>query len=304
VAPEDGEPVGPAPVRVTDPDVWWTFDRIQSTMDELERDCGAKVETYGSTCFGRSLRAARLGAKGRCIALVGLIHAGESGPELVLPAARKLAEENADLLQRVGIAVLPVVNADERERLAFGCSWYLRVNSAGVDLNRNFPAGWEEVHYGYGLISSDPDAGTYRGPAPLSEPEARAVEAFMKANRPEAMFAYHWLASITGAGLLGPTMAEGDEAYLNSCKRMSTAYGRGFHDDPEREHGFGLGTTGGSLPTWCYREFNIPAFDLESSGSFEGENAARKGLTTAEMVREYSERHYNAIRAVLEELAA
>lgn len=38
----------------------------------------------------------------------------------------------------------------------------------GVDLNRNYPVGWENA-------ASDPSSSVYRGPAPFSEPETQAI---------------------------------------------------------------------------------------------------------------------------------
>lgn len=48
-------------------------------------------------------------------------------------------------------------------------------NCYGVDLNRNFEAG---PHGGVGS-SSDPCSDTYCGPAPFSEPETAALDAYM-----------------------------------------------------------------------------------------------------------------------------
>jgi protein MpaA len=58
-----------------------------------------------------------------------------------------------------------------------------RQNADGVDLNRNWPAGW--VHNGR------PWDGYYSGPRPLSEPETRAMRRFIMRVRPALTIWYH-----------------------------------------------------------------------------------------------------------------
>jgi protein MpaA len=56
-------------------------------------------------------------------------------------------------------------------------------NARGVDLNRNWPTAW--VHKGR------PWDGYYSGPRPLSEPENRAMRAFILRVRPALTIWYH-----------------------------------------------------------------------------------------------------------------
>ncbi len=160
--------------------------------------------------------------------LIGVIHGGESGAELMLPAIEGVLKQHDDLLDEVSIAAIPVVNVDERERLVNGVPWYLRTNANGVDLNRNFPADWDMVEYGYGLDSSDPDSGTYRGPSPASEPETKAVMAFLQERLLQAVYAFHCLASICGMVFLAPKCGAEDTVYAETCKAYATAYGSGM----------------------------------------------------------------------------
>jgi protein MpaA len=58
-----------------------------------------------------------------------------------------------------------------------------RLNGRGVDLNRNFPAGWKPIGE-----RGDPQ---YSGPQPLSEPEARLATRIVRRLRPEVTIWFH-----------------------------------------------------------------------------------------------------------------
>jgi len=58
-----------------------------------------------------------------------------------------------------------------------------RLNGRGVDLNRNFPAGWMPIG-----SRGDPQ---FSGPKPLSEPEARLATRIVRRLRPEVTIWFH-----------------------------------------------------------------------------------------------------------------
>ena len=293
-------PTGPVAVRVRDHRIWWPHEEVTSRLAAIAQahPALAAIAQYGTTVGGHALPGLMVGNRDRCIALVGTIHAGESGPELLIPAVERLLVENAALLARVGIAILPNVNVDERERLVRGCPWYLRTNARGVDINRNFDADWEHVETNYGFVSSDPDALTYRGPQPDSEPETRAVVSFLKAVAPRAVLSYHNLASITGAILLAPCVAAQDVDYVDACQRLTEPFIAAFYPEERWRAGLRFGTTAGSLPAYVYRTLRVPGFDLEADGNPDGQ-PAHIDKTTPEILATYQERHYQGLVALL-----
>lgn len=63
-----------------------------------------------------------------------------------------------------------------------------RANAHGVDLNRNFPVNWQKDWPRSGCWQLRPITA---GEAPASEPETRALMAFIRANPIEALISYH-----------------------------------------------------------------------------------------------------------------
>ena len=297
---------GPATVRVRDPQIWWPWNEIDRRLEKLAANHpqDAELLPVGHTAHNRPLRALRAGRRDYALVLIGAVHPGESGPELMLPAVEHLLDRRTELLERVGLAVLPSVCADERERLALGYPPYLRVNSNGVDLNRNFPSNWEAVDYLYGMVSDDPDSITYRGPAPASEPETQAVMALCEQVTPAAVLSYHHLGSLAGSRFVISSAAADDKEHFAFCTALNRAYRRGMAPDDldERPVVLHSGCTGGSLPTWAYDLYHVPACDLESDGSPACVRSRTDQATSSDMV-EQQQKHLAGLTAVLELLA-
>lgn len=296
--------VGPICVRLRDPHIWWPVERIDSEMRRLTERFPSRVrmEQYGETAQGRELYGLQVGSTDRCVALIGLIHAGESGPELWLPAAERLLEEQSDLLDQVGLAILPVVNKDERSRQVEGYPPYLRTNARGVDLNRNFPASWEVVSHMYQLSSAEPDSVTYRGRYAASEPETRAVMAFADQVRPQLVLSSHALSSLCSPHFLTTTSARRDERILSDCRVWLSEYREGFYERAsEQDYTPVYACTEGSLTTWLYEALGIIGFDVEFSGADEIE-IIREERTTRELLARYQQRHYEGLKAMLEQI--
>lgn len=87
------------------------------------------------------------------------------------------------------IYVIPMFNVDGNNKM-WNSDKMWRKNTRGgygVDLNRNYPAGWDKCNGSSGWRSSQ----TYRGPKPASEPETQAMMAFIKQIRPVFDISYH-----------------------------------------------------------------------------------------------------------------
>jgi len=120
----------------------------------------------GHSVNGRPIVARMLlrGTARRSVLVVGSIAGDEPGG---IAVTRLLASEPA--VEGVRLWLIPDMNPD-------GAARGTRDNADGVDLNRNFPFRWRHL--------GTPGSRFYSGPKPSSEPESRAVEAFIRRTRP------------------------------------------------------------------------------------------------------------------------
>jgi protein MpaA len=100
----------------------------------------------------------------RSVLVVGSIAGDEPGGTTV---TNVLAARAA--VPGIRLWLIPDMNPD-------GAARGTRGNADGVDLNRNFPFDWRHL--------GSPGTRYYSGPRPSSEPESRAIEAFIRRTRP------------------------------------------------------------------------------------------------------------------------
>jgi murein peptide amidase A len=131
-----------------------------------------QTTVIGRSVDGRAIHAVETGTRGEPrILVVGCIHGNEcAGMAVIRALRRRTPPRHADLW------LVPTLNPDGR---AAGT----RQNAHGVDLNRNFAAGW--THHG------SPWSTYYSGPRPFSEPETRTARALVTAIRPKVTIVYH-----------------------------------------------------------------------------------------------------------------
>ena len=300
----DSTPAGPLAVKIRSSELWWRIDRIVNEIEALSRDYPEiTLKKHGHTVLGKPLYGLHVGNKDNTIACVGAVHAGESGPEILIPALRKILTESPELLKDAGLAIMPVVSADNREAMAAGYPPYVRKNAAGVDLNRNFDALWEVHDESYGLSSFDPDSPTYHGAYPDSEPEVRAVISFVKDANPKAVFSYHHLCSITSDRALVASESVDDVEFIERSNIYSVKYSEAFRlslgaEKSKNSEVYG-GCSVGSLPSWCYKNGKIPCFDLEMSDTTPNLHPSRADKVTPEMLSSVKDAHTEAIKAIL-----
>jgi protein MpaA len=150
------------------------------------RPAVVETRTIGHTVKHRAIVAWRLGQPSarRKVVIFAAMHGNETGPSRILYDLR-----DGKPIRGADIWVVPQYNRD-------GIVRHTRQNAHHVDLNRNYPHGWRRI------------GGSYNsGPRPASEPETRAVMAFLRQVRPTYVVSFHQpLHGVGRAGSKGSTL--------------------------------------------------------------------------------------------------
>jgi carboxypeptidase T len=177
------------------------FDEMTAALRALEQAHPNLVDLFsiGKSIQDRDIWAIRISddreanPNKKAIVYMGTHHAREHvSTEIALMFAEELLDSVAtdvgiaDLLKKIEIFVIPVVNPDGAEYdISSGSYKWWRKNrrrntngTYGVDLNRNYSYGW-----GTGGSSTNPGSDIYMGRSPFSEPETLALKNFFQAHR-------------------------------------------------------------------------------------------------------------------------
>jgi murein peptide amidase A len=119
------------------------------------------------------LRAVNIGARSKPtkVLVVGCIHGNECAGKAILRELRQMSAPGGFELWLIWS-----LNPD-------GQASGTRQNARGVDLNRNFPAGWRSI--------GEPWDTYHSGSRAASEPETRAAMRFVEEHRPDITIWYH-----------------------------------------------------------------------------------------------------------------
>ncbi len=309
--------LGPCGVKVRSRDVWWPYEMWVREMEMIENEYPdlVRIEQHGETTMHRAMYALHIGNEDNTLAILGAIHASETGPELLLKALRFMLQSRPELFNRVGIALMPAVNIDVRERTVNGFPFYERLNHNGVDLNRNFDFNWGE-QFVYGMSNAVFGSSTYHGPYPNSEEETKTVIRFLEKVNPVTLFVFDSGSVITEDKIYYDGVQEGTVLFRKATD-LATLYSSVFRADhpncgtftcepisfPYEEEVFkNSGVPNGTLDGWAAQRFQIPAFNLQYAGSEEGKIRIHDN-TTVDLLNKWSIRHAHALMAVMGVLA-
>lgn len=243
-------------------------DAREDALDGLCVRLGVSPLQYGESAEGRPLRGVRLPLRpgprdpapagaARLVCVAANIHGVEYiGNRVAMAVLEALAEPlpgtAAERLRaRAEVLVLPCLNPDGYHRTwaqaGHGAVAELRRNARGVDLNRNFPLPTGVAPSRMPAAGSDrPGAATYRGPAPLSEPESAAIDRLLADERPAVAVNLH---SCMGTLIPARTRdVEDFQVYRDLCAAAVQAQ-----------------------PRWAYRRVSSRLFDV-----FTGEQEDRQ----------------------------
>ncbi|MGU3470594.1 M14 family metallocarboxypeptidase [Paenibacillus sp. D51F] len=246
---------------------------LAADLDALKKryPCLPRVPA-GTSVMGKPIEALRFGRGPRYVQINASFHANEWITSLILMKyAEALAAREASgdrFAAETTVWLLPMVNPDGVELVLEGVpdghpygrqllewnggsldfsGW--KANIRGVDLNDQFPAGWEEERQRRGVQGPGPR--DYSGECPLSEPEARTVAALTERESFDIVVALH---------------TQGEEIYWNY---------RGFEPPGAEEMAARLGAASGYAPValtdsdagfkdWFIQRFRRPGFTVET----------------------------------------
>lgn len=138
---------------------------------EASRPAVTGHRVIGHSAQGRAITAWHLGEHrrgGKTVVLIAQMHGDEQAVATILTSLRDGAR-----IRGVDLWVVPRYNPD-------GHAHHRRTNGNGVDLNRNYPTSWKRV------------SGTFNsGRKPASEPETRAMMAFLRRVDPDIVLSFH-----------------------------------------------------------------------------------------------------------------
>jgi predicted deacylase len=213
----------------------------EARLDELTQSLGGLAIDIGTSVRGLPIRAAVVPAAcdapdaAPVVFVNGNLHGVEwIGGLCALGVLQALGDaRGAALHRRATVVVAPCLNPDGFRRTADSDGHdtikNLRTNANGVDLNRNFPRPdrterdvWAPSRLPLAASgSTEPHRATFRGVAPFSEPETRAIDALLHAHRPHAVVSFH---SFMGS-LIPPKVTSW--AHARTYRRLAWAYRRG-----------------------------------------------------------------------------
>ena len=211
------------------------------------RTAGVRTRSVvlGHSVEGRPILGYQVGdpAASRRLLAVGCVHGDETAGEAITRRLTSTPPPAGVLLW-----IVDEFNPD-------GCAANTRQNAHGVDLNRNSPWHWRPL---FGTF--------YSGPAPLSEPESRAINRLVDCLQPQVSIWYHQSATLV------------DDS--GGSRSMEHHYARLVHL-PFRH----LGLEPGSITSWQNKAFpRSTAFVVElPAGRLSGRSAVRHALAVEKL---------------------
>ena len=131
----------------------------------------------------------------------------------------------------------------------------------GVDLNRNHSYQWGD-HINRGS-SSSPVSNIYRGPAPDSEPETRAIRDFVRKHKSEILISYHSYTQLVlyPWGYTNAPSSNPNHILIanNIARKIKEIHNKTYR----AQQGIELYPTNGDLTDWSYGELGILSFTIE-----------------------------------------
>jgi g-D-glutamyl-meso-diaminopimelate peptidase len=261
----------------------YSFDEMEKDLFLLKERFPIELQSIGKSEKGRDLWAARLGKGEKSLLLVGTHHGREWMTTSLLmkmlekyaiayKQGEKLGSYSPQLLDEVSIWFVPMINPDgvsiqqgNLSRLSFTekiAIWQMntysfnwirwKANAKGVDLNRQYPAGWNTVT----AEVEKPSYQFYKGRRPFEAKEVQALSSFTQNIKPLIAVSYH----TSGREIFWYYQNKRKHVIRDYMLAKKTAQLTRYKLSMPENHAMGSGFT-----DWFITEFERPAMTIELS---------------------------------------
>lgn len=162
------------------------------------------------------------------------------------------------------IWVIPMFNLDGNNKMWMEDSMWRKNtrNGHGVDINRNYPAGWNSCNGS----SARESAQDYRGTAPASEPETQAMMNFVASIKPVFNISYHSYSEIVIYPYgCRPRKTPAEEA----VESIGAEIGKKIDYKPGTAWELLYNADGGDID-WMYVEHQVIPYVIEVNSTWDG----------------------------------
>lgn len=264
--------------NIVNSDQIYTYEQMQFDIQKLKvtYDGELEVTVIGQSYYGNDIPAIKIGKGKKNVVLIGAHHGREwltSSLLMVmlenyvraLTTGAKVGAFDPNMLNDVSIWIVPMLNPDgvkiqQRDIPVFfvdqlflmneGDSNFSRwkANGIGIDLNRQYPAGWRELR-GPGT----PAYQFYKGKRPFEALETQALAAFIDKIQPSIAVAYH----STGQEIYWKYKnGENEQRDYSIAEKIAQSTGYKLGKPPKK-------ATGGGFTDWFITTYHRPALTIE-----------------------------------------
>ena len=256
----------------------YSYEQLAADMEQLRKQYPnvVSVSSIGTTELGRDIPVIRIGdlnAKYH-ILLQGAIHGREHLTAWLLMAMADYWLDHGILgYGDVCCHIIPMTNPDgviisqtgtlndaqhdiylsdkqngytTRSESSYATLW--KANGEGIDINRNFPAGWKQIDDRTG-----PSSQQYQGPTPFSAAEAVALRDYTLKYAFDAAISYHATGSLI-------YYSYGDKEAVNT---KSKSMAKAVREISGYDLASSNGIDGAGYKDWVIDELEIPSLTIE-----------------------------------------
>lgn len=263
----------------------YTYEQVTDDLAALAKKYSSvTLSSIGESAEGRKIHVAIVGdaEAPRHVLIQAAMHAREHMTTLaVMSALEYMLEYRPDALDGVCFHIIPMLNPDgvslaqagemtellasvyasdkrlrytSETRADYPSRW--KANANGVDLNRNFPAGWEALE-----SRAVPSCASYKGASPLDQPESLALAEYTRSREFVFTVSYH----SSGSHMY---TVYGDDAAVNARTASLGAAIEAVTGYPPIADVWDGEEASGGFKDWAMTELSIPSVTLEM-GSVE-----------------------------------